>query len=63
MLELAPWPKRRFSDKEVQRDAKLVSYDVVEKNTKPYVQVQIGDDNKACLCFPAVATHRRKAPG
>ena len=30
----------------MQRDAKLVSYDVVEKNTKPYVQVEIGDEKK-----------------
>ena len=52
------WHCRRFSDKEVQRDAKLVSYDIIEKNTKPYVQVQIGDDNKArattlCSLLPA----------
>ena len=43
----------RFSDKEVQRDAKLVSYDVVEKNTKPYVQVQIGSENKVRHCMQA----------
>ncbi len=39
----------RFTDKEVQRDAKLVSYDVVEKNTKPYVQVEIADEKKVRL--------------
>ena len=33
----------------MQRDAKLVSYDVVEKNTKPYVQVEIGDEKKVRL--------------
>ena len=33
---LALW--RRFSDNEVQRDAKLVSYQIVDKSGKPYVQ-------------------------
>ncbi len=33
----------------MQRDAKLVSYDIIEKNTKPYVQVQIGSENKVRL--------------
>lgn len=28
----------RFSDAEVQRDAKLVSYEIVDKQTKPYIQ-------------------------
>ena len=30
---------RKFAEKEVQRDLKLVSYKVVEKDKKPYVQV------------------------
>ncbi len=36
----------RFSDKEVQRDAKLVSYDIVDKDSKPYVQVDVAGSNK-----------------
>ncbi|GIL83468.1 hypothetical protein Vretimale_11174 [Volvox reticuliferus] len=35
---------RRFEDKEVQRDRKLVSYDIVEKHGKPYVSVDVGDE-------------------
>ncbi|DBB16813.1 hypothetical protein WJX82_007315 [Trebouxia sp. C0006] len=37
---------RNFKDKEVQRDAKMVSYDVVDKKGKPYVQVEIAGDKK-----------------
>jgi len=37
---------RKFTDKEVQRDAKLVSYDIVDKAGKPYVQVEVGGENK-----------------
>lgn len=33
-----PGPPGRFSDSEVQRDAKMVSYDIVDKQTKPYIQ-------------------------
>ncbi|GIL53159.1 hypothetical protein Vafri_8840 [Volvox africanus] len=32
---------RRFEDKEVQRDRKLVSYDIVDKNGKPYISVDV----------------------
>ncbi|EFJ49272.1 luminal binding protein Bip2 [Volvox carteri f. nagariensis] len=35
---------RRFEDKEVQRDRKLVSYDIVEKNGKPYISVEVGGE-------------------
>ncbi len=35
-----------FKDKEVQRDAKMVSYDVVDKKGKPYVQVEISGEKK-----------------
>lgn len=35
-----------FKDKEVQRDAKMVSYDVVDKKGKPNVQVEIGGEKK-----------------
>lgn len=37
---------RKFSDKEVQRDAKLVSYDIVDRQGKPYVQVDVGSEKK-----------------
>jgi heat shock protein 5 len=37
---------RNFKDKEVQRDAKLVSYKIVEKGGKPYVSVNIGGEDK-----------------
>ncbi len=36
----------RFSDKEVQRDAKMVSYKVVDKASKPYVSVDIAGETK-----------------
>ncbi len=36
----------RFKDKEVQRDAKMVSYKVVDKAAKPYVEVTISDEKK-----------------
>jgi heat shock protein 5 len=37
---------RKFSDKEVQRDAKMVSYKVVDKASKPYVSVDIAGETK-----------------
>ncbi|GMH34446.1 hypothetical protein BSKO_02280 [Bryopsis sp. KO-2023] len=37
---------RNFQDREVQRDKKLVSYDIVDKDKKPYVSVDIGDKKK-----------------
>lgn len=37
---------RNFGDKEVQRDMKLVSYDIVEKDKKPYVAVEVGGAKK-----------------
>lgn len=33
----------RFEDKEVQKDMKLVSYKIVNKDGKSYIQVQIRD--------------------
>lgn len=36
----------RYEDKEVQRDKKLVSYDIVDKQGKPYVKVNIGKEDK-----------------
>jgi hypothetical protein len=38
--------KTRYEDKEVQRDKKLVSYDIVDKQGKPYVKVNIGKEDK-----------------
>ncbi len=35
-----------FKDKEVQRDAKLVSYKVVDKGGKPYVSVNVAGEDK-----------------
>ncbi|CAL8462784.1 g2317 [Coccomyxa elongata] len=37
---------RNFKDKEVQRDAKMVSYKVVDKAAKPYVEVEISGEKK-----------------
>ncbi|GMH34873.1 hypothetical protein BSKO_02734 [Bryopsis sp. KO-2023] len=37
---------RSFQDREVQRDKKLVSYDIVDKNKSPYVSVDIDDKKK-----------------
>jgi len=37
---------RSFKDKEVQRDAKMVSYKVVDKDTKPYIEVEVAGDKK-----------------
>jgi heat shock protein 5 len=37
---------RRFEDKEVQRDKKLVSYDIVDKATKPYIKVKVNGEEK-----------------
>jgi heat shock protein 5 len=37
---------RNFDDKDVQRDMKLVSYDIVNQNGKPYVSVMVGDEKK-----------------
>ena len=37
---------RNFADKEVQRDKKLVSYDIVDNNGKPYVSVDVKGEKK-----------------
>jgi len=37
---------RKFTDKEVQRDAKLVSYNIVDRQGKPYVQVDVNGESK-----------------
>jgi hypothetical protein len=35
-----------YGDKEVQRDAKLVSYDIVDKAGKPYISVEVSGETK-----------------
>lgn len=47
-------PGCRYKDKEVQRDAKMVSYKVVDKGTKPYVEVTISDEKKVTSLPPGV---------
>ena len=47
-------PPRRFSDAEVQRDAKLVSYNIVDKQSKPYIQGR----NLYCTCAARRTTAR-----
>jgi len=37
---------RKFSDKEVQKDMKLVPYTIVNKDTKPYIQVEDSEGTK-----------------
>ena len=37
---------RKFSDKEVQRDMKLMPYDIVNKETKPYISVEDDEGTK-----------------
>lgn len=37
---------RSYDDNEVQRDAKLVSYDITNKEGKPYVEVDVGGKKK-----------------
>ncbi|WIA23788.1 hypothetical protein OEZ86_007102 [Tetradesmus obliquus] len=37
---------RKYEDKEVQRDKKLVSYDIVDKATKPYIKVKVNGEDK-----------------
>ena len=45
-LKEVPSPCCSFKDKEVQRDSKLVSYDVVDKKGKPYVSVDVAGESK-----------------
>jgi len=37
---------RRFSDNEVQKDASLLPYKIVDKNGKPFIQVEINGEKK-----------------
>ncbi|MCQ2820401.1 MAG: Hsp70 family protein, partial [archaeon] len=37
---------RKYNDKEVQMDKKLLSYDVVDKDGKPYIQVEVKGQKK-----------------
>ena len=43
-----PVPVCSYKDKSVQRDAKMVSYDVVDKAQKPYVEVDVAGQKKVC---------------
>ncbi len=47
-------PPPRFSDSEVQRDAKLVSYQIVDKQTKPYIQGRCSVEGRC--------THKQSEP-
>ena len=38
---------RKYSDKEVQHDKKLLPYDIINKDGKPYVQVEIKGEKKS----------------
>lgn len=40
---------RNYKDKEVQKDKKLVSYDIVDKNGKPYVSAVVNGGEKKTL--------------
>ena len=40
---------RRFKDKEVQKDAKMVPYKIIDKAGKPYVQVKVGSEEKVTI--------------
>ena len=35
-----------FKDKEVQKDAKMVPYKIIDKSSKPYVEVKVGGESK-----------------
>jgi hypothetical protein len=45
-----------FKDKEVQRDAKMVSYKVVDKGAKPYVEVDVAGEKKVRFTSPPVTS-------
>jgi len=37
---------RRFKDSTVQKDKKLLPFEIVEKNSKPMIQVKVKGENK-----------------
>ena len=37
----------RYNDKDVQKDKKLMSYNIVDRGSKPYVEVVINGESKA----------------
>lgn len=37
---------RSYTDKEVQRDKKLVSYDIVDNKGKPFIEVEVSGGQK-----------------
>jgi hypothetical protein len=38
----------------VQRDKKLMSYDIVDKSTKPYIKVKVSGEDKVRHVSPAL---------
>lgn len=48
-MRALPPLSHRFDEKDVQRDAKLVSYDIVDRGSKPYVSVDVGGEKKVCV--------------
>lgn len=56
---------RSFEDKEVQRDKKLMSYDIIDKQGKPMVQVEVGGQNKVRVRgrIRATRANQRQAGG
>jgi hypothetical protein len=51
----------RFDEKDVQRDAKLMSYDIVDKAGKPYVSVNVGGEKKVRASFVKPCPRRFRA--
>ena len=41
-----PFLHRRYNDKDVQKDKKLVSYNIVDRGTKPYIEVEVAGEKK-----------------
>jgi len=40
---------RKYNDKEVQMDKKLLPYDIIDKDGKPYIQVETKGQKKIIL--------------
>lgn len=38
----------RFDDAEVQRDKKLYPYRIINKNNKPYIEVEVKGEKQVC---------------
>ena len=46
---------RNFNDKEIQNDKKLVSYNIVDKNGKPYVSTQVNGGELKVLSLEEIS--------